>query len=79
MFKKKSKKKSSPIFPPETGEVKPQPIAMQSPADATALASGYAGLGCMGSIGEEIENILKSKRNEFSLSEDYGKQIAELI
>ncbi len=53
MAKRKNKKKSAPLFPPETGENKMPSPALQSPANAAAMASGFAGLGSVGSINEE--------------------------
>ena len=50
---KKKKKTSAPIFPPETGETRLPSPALQSPTDAAAMASGYAGLGSGGVMGEE--------------------------
>lgn len=55
---KKRKGKNANIFQPETGENKMPSPALQSPANAAAMASGFAGLGSVGSINEEIMEIL---------------------
>lgn len=58
---KKKKKKSAPIFPSETGEDRINQVALQSPANAAAMASGFAGLGSVGSI-NEVEAFLGQLR-----------------
>lgn len=68
---KKKKKTTASIFPPETGENRMPSPALQSPADAAAMASGYAGLGSGGAMGEEWidqkvgEMIADGKLEEF--------------
>lgn len=63
---KKRKKKSAPIFQPETaepGKAANIQMALASPAAASAMASGYAGLGVTGSINEETDKFLNDLRN----------------
>lgn len=64
MKKKRKSKKNAPIFPPETGENKMPSPALQSPANAAAMASGYAGLGSVGSINEEVKLLFPEQQSQ---------------
>ena len=70
MAKKKRKNKNASIFPPETGENRMPSPALQSPANAAAMASGYAGLGSVGSINEEVKMLFP---------EQTGKDLEEFL
>jgi hypothetical protein len=67
MAKKKRKNKNASIFPPElakqdAGRAANPQMALASPADAAAMSAGYAGLGAVGSINEEVDKFLNDLR-----------------
>ena len=72
---KKRKKKSAPIFPPETGENRMPSPALQSPADAAMASASFAGLGAVGSINEDQYNHPEVQK----ALDNMAKQIAEEV
>lgn len=48
--------------------------ALQSPANAAAMASGFAGLGSVGSINEEVKSLFPNPNELESFLEEIRKK-----
>jgi len=81
---RKKNKKSAPIFPPElakqdAGKAANPQMALASPAEAASMASGFAGLGSVGSINEEIIQALPENQAETKEMREFFENLRNMI